>query len=123
MKFIEADNIPKPKGHYSHAVRSGSSLYVSGQFPSCSSAEDFKAQVSSALERCSLVLESAGLSLKDVVQTTAYIVDVGNWASFDEVYAGVFGEHKPARVVVPVSELHYGYKVEIQMTASAEESS
>jgi reactive intermediate/imine deaminase len=121
VKFIESEKIPKPKGHYSHAVKSGNSVYVSGQFPSCSSSEDFKVQVKSALERCSLVLEAAGCSLRDVVQTTAYIEGVSNWASFNEVYANEFGEHKPARVVVPVSELHYGYKVEIQMIASVEE--
>ena len=121
MKFINPDKLPLPKGHYTHAVVSGSSVYVSGQFPSCGPEENFKVQVKSALERCSQVLEAAGCSLDKVVQTTAYIVGVENWPSFNEVYAHAFGDHKPARVVVPVSELHYGYMVEIQMTATTQE--
>jgi enamine deaminase RidA (YjgF/YER057c/UK114 family) len=52
-----------------------------------------------------------------VVQCTAYIVGVANWPEFNRLYAERFGDHRPARAVVPVPELHHGFLVELQMTA------
>lgn len=69
------------------------------------------------MQKCAHILEAVGLTLADVVQCTAYIVGIDNWPRFNGVYAGIMGEHRPARAVVPVPELHYGYKVEIQLIA------
>jgi 2-iminobutanoate/2-iminopropanoate deaminase len=52
-----------------------------------------------------------------VVQCTAYISDVALWPQFNEIYASIFGSHKPARAVVPVAALHYGFQVEVQIVA------
>lgn len=118
MQYITSDKVPKPAGHYSQAVRSGQLVFVSGQIPSCGNEEDFETQTLNALQKCAHILEAAGCSFNDVVQCTAYIVGIDNWPLFNKVYAQQFGEHKPSRAVVPVPELHYGMKVEIQMLAA-----
>ncbi len=55
--------------------------------------------------------------MTDVVKVTAYIVDVSNWPLFNSIYAEEMGLAKPARTVVPVAELHYGYLVEMDAIA------
>ena len=124
MEFIQSNELPAPAGHYSQAVASGSLVFLSGILPAQSSLETgtgadagFEAQCASVFEQCDKVLRAAGCGLQDVVQCTAYIVGVENWPAFNGVYAGVFGSHKPARAVVPVPGLHYGYLVEVQLVA------
>ncbi len=117
MDFISSPHVPAPGGHYSQAVRANGIVYVSGVLPGDTLDRSFDEQARESLERCARVLEAAGCSLGDVVQCTAYIVGIGNWPSFNRVYAEVFGGHRPARAVVPVPELHHGALVEIQMVA------
>ena len=62
---------------------------------------------------------AAGAGAKDVLKVTVYIVGPENWAAFNAVYAEVFGEHRPARTVLPVSELYFGYLVEVEAVAAA----
>lgn len=118
MELINSEKLPPAAGHYSHAVRAGGMVYVSGVLPS-KEIEGFDAQVLDVLKRCTLALEAAGCELKQVAQCTAYIVGVENWPKLNALYAAHFGDHRPARAVVPVTELHYGALVEIQMTAVA----
>ena len=63
------------------------------------------------------MLEAAGSGPQDVLKVTAYIVDVGNWPGLNKVYAEVMGQARPARAVVPVPALHYGYLIEIDAVA------
>uniref|UniRef100_UPI003904C019 RidA family protein n=1 Tax=Gudongella sp. SC589 TaxID=3385990 RepID=UPI003904C019 len=63
------------------------------------------------------VLKEAGAARADVVQCRIYIIGVQNWDAVNEVYAEFFGNHKPARIVVPVPELHGGSLVEIEAVA------
>jgi enamine deaminase RidA (YjgF/YER057c/UK114 family) len=62
-------------------------------------------------------LRSAGAEPSDILKVTAYIVGVDNWPRFNAVYAEVMGAARPARTVVPVPELHYGYLVEVDAVA------
>ena len=120
MDFIHATQVPDPKGHYSHAVVSNGLMFVSGILPDAAApgtADTFERQVISVFDRCKHVLEAGNSSMKNVVQCTAYISDVALWPEFNTIYASVFGSHKPARAVVPVAALHYGFKVEIQIVA------
>jgi 2-iminobutanoate/2-iminopropanoate deaminase len=118
MKYITSDKVAVPAGHYSQGLQSGQLVFISGQLPSCSNEAEFETQVRDTLQKCAYILEAAGCSFSNVVQCTAYIVGIDNWPLFNKVYAEMFGAHKPARAVVPVPELHYGLKVEIQMIAS-----
>ena len=117
MDCIKSEKVPAPGGHYSQAVHANGVVYVSGVLPGDTIKEDFEAQVREVLTRCTHVLEAAGCSLTDVAQCTAYIVGTAHWPHFNRIYAEVFGDHRPARAVVPVPELHYGALVEVQMVA------
>ncbi len=126
MSRIEAIIVPDsaaPAGHYSVGVRHGGLVYVSGQLgvrPDGSHTADqpFEEQVRVALGNVLRVLAAAGLGPEDAVKVTAYIVGVENWPKFNAIYAEVMGDAKPARAVVPVPELHYGYLIEIDAIAA-----
>ena len=63
---------------------------------------------------------AAGCGKEDLIKVTFYLVGVENWPRFNEIYAEVMGPAKPARAVVPVPELHYGYLVEIEAIAACQ---
>ena len=122
MQQINAPGIAAPGGHYSHAVEVDGLVFVSGQLPVTPQGHtlkdaSFEAQGEQVLENCIAVLRAAGCALTDVVKTTAYVVGVENWPSFNQIYARHMGAHKPARSVVPVPALHYGYLIELEMVA------
>lgn len=121
MELIQSHELPAPAGHYSQAVAAGGLVFLSGILPSSAevdpAAAGFEAQCGSVFEQCGKVLRAAGCGFGDVVQCTAYIVGVENWPAFNAAYARVFGAHKPARTVVPVPALHYGFLVEVQLVA------
>lgn len=126
MNGIEPIIVPgsaAPAGHYSAAVRHGGLVYVSGQLgvlPDGSHTADrpFEDQVRATLDNVLRALDAAGLGPADLIKVTAYIVGVENWPHFNAVYAQVMGPAKPARAVVPVPELHYGYLIEIEAIAA-----
>jgi 2-iminobutanoate/2-iminopropanoate deaminase len=119
MKFISSADVPVPGGHYSHAVEAGGLMFVSGMLPAGNNNPPmpFAEQVHSALNHCSEVLAAAGCGLQDVVQATVYLAGVELWPAFNQLYAERFGDHRPARAVVPVPALHHGFLVEIQLVA------
>ncbi|MET0983285.1 MAG: RidA family protein [Telluria sp.] len=120
MELIDSSELPAPGGHYSQAVAAGSLVFLSGILPARDSigpTASFEAQCASVFDQCEKVLRAAGCGFGDVVQCTAYIVGVEAWPAFNAIYARVFGAHKPARAVVPVPGLHYGFLVEVQLVA------
>ena len=124
MKLINANAAPTPGGHYSHAVESNGMVFVSGVLPGKPAegeVDNFERQVRTTLKHCLSILNEAGCSFNDVVQTTAYIVGVDKWPEFNAIYKEILGEHRPARAVVPVPELHHGFLIEIQLVAEKPE--
>ena len=119
MEFIQSPELPLPAGHYSQAVATrGGLVFVSGVLPARELADlSFDAQCASVFAQCEKILRAAGCAMDDVVQCTAYLAGVEHWPAFNTAYAGVFGEHRPARAVVPVPALHYGFLVEVQLVA------
>jgi 2-iminobutanoate/2-iminopropanoate deaminase len=120
MELIQSPELPAPAGHYSQAVAAGGLVFLSGILPSSvevAATADFDAQCKSVFSQCEKVLRAAGCGFADVVQCTAYIVGVEHWPGFNAAYARAFGSHKPARAVVPVPGLHYGFLVEVQLVA------
>ena len=122
VAFVTTDELPPPGGHYSHAVRFGDLVFVSGQLGirpdgSHTAHLPFEDQVHQALENVLTALRSAGATADDVLKITAYIVDVERWPRFNALYAEFMGDVRPARTVVPVAQLHYGYLVEIDAIA------
>lgn len=123
MKQVLTPLAPDPVGHYSQAVVHQNLVYISGQLPVNPGTTDkhigsIEEQTEQTLKNLSQILTAAGSSLDRVIKTTVYISDIGLWAKVNKVYAGVFGEHRPARTVVPTSELHGGYQVEIDAIAA-----
>ena len=113
MNPIHPRAVATPLGLYSYGIESGGFVFVSGQLPATREGHAlakaaFEAQARQALDNCAAVLAAAGCSLSDVVKTTAYLVGIEHWPSFNQVYAERMGAHRPARTVVPVPALHHG---------------
>ena len=120
MEFIQSDELPLPGGHYSQAVAAGGLVFVSGILPARDSVApdaSFEDQCASVFNQCEKVLRASGCGLNDVVQCTVYLAGVEHWPAFNDLYARAFGAHKPARAVVPVPALHFGFLVELQLVA------
>jgi 2-iminobutanoate/2-iminopropanoate deaminase len=123
VKFISTEGAPAARGHYSQAVVHGGVVYVAGQLPIVPSAPDtklatFEEQARRVLDNVIAILEASGSGADLVLKSTVYITDVTHWPAFNAIYAEKFGAHKPARTVVPVAALHYGYLVEMDAIAA-----
>jgi 2-iminobutanoate/2-iminopropanoate deaminase len=124
LNKIKLPNAPEPKGHYSPGVAANGLIFVSGQLPmNLETGEiengSIEAQTELALLNVERVLHAAGSDLQNVLQMTIYISDIELWGKVNEVYARILGEHKPARAIVPVKDLHFDTKIEIQAIAAA----
>ncbi len=113
-------------GHYSPGIVSHGMLYISGQLPidhltGKLASGGVAEQTWAALRNMEKVLADAGLRKEAVVLCRIYIPDVGLWDEVNRIYAEYFGEHKPARVVVPTGKLHHGALVEIEAMAEMPE--
>jgi 2-iminobutanoate/2-iminopropanoate deaminase len=118
------DDLPRPGGHYSHAVRAGGLVFVAGQLPVAPdgrklNGEPFEAQARQVLANVAAALRSAGSSIDRLVQVRVYVTEIDDWPAFDALYAAWAGAARPARAVVPVPRLHYGFRIEIEATALA----
>jgi len=122
MNKIQPPNQPQPKGHYSPGVEHNGLIYVSGQLPMDLETRvpftgDIGKQTELALRNVEAVLHAAGSDLDHVLQMTIYVSDMELWGAVNTAYARVMGEHRPARAIVPVKDLHFGTKIEIQAIA------
>jgi 2-iminobutanoate/2-iminopropanoate deaminase len=120
---IVTEKAPKAIGPYSQGIDAGSFVFTSGQLPidmeiNALEKEDIKKAAKNSLENCRAILEQAGLSLKDVVKTTVFMVDLSEFAAMNEVYASYFPENPPARSCVQVAALPLGAKIEIELIAA-----
>lgn len=118
---LDVPGLPRPKGHYSYAVVQSGQVSTAGLLPIGPDGQAMNGEIEDEA-RCVLthlhsVLVAAGSDFHHLVKVTVYISDVSLWARFNAVYAEVLGEARPARAVVPVPELHYGCKLEIEATA------
>ena len=125
MKSITTDKAPAAGGHYSQAIVHNGFVFVAGQLPFVPGSSEKKVgtieeQTAQTLKNVEAVLEAAGSSLDRVVQMTIYVSDMELWGRVNAEYSKVMGEHKPARAVVPVKDLHYGYQIEIQAIGAVE---
>ncbi len=124
MEKINATGAPAAIGPYCHAVRSGSLVFTSGQIPVDPATgtlveDDIISQTRQVFTNLKMVLEAAGLELKDVVKTTVYLKDMAEFPQLNEIYAEHFGEHTPARSTIQVAALPLDCRVEIEAVAEA----
>jgi len=126
MKYIQPGDQPRPKGHYSPGILHNGLIYVSGQLPVTLDtrepfAGDIETQTELALQNVEAVLKEAGSDLSRVLQFTIYVSDIELWGQVNAVYARIMGDHRPARAIVPVKDLHFDTKIEIQAIAAVKE--
>ena len=120
--IIHTVHAPAAVGPYSQAVLTGGLLLTSGQLglnPETGILpEGVEAQAAQALQNIGAILAESGYERTDVVKTTIFIRNMGDFAAVNRIYAGFFGDHKPARSCVEVSALPKGGLVEIEATAA-----
>ncbi len=121
--IIRTDRAPLPIGPYNQAVLAGNFLFVSGQIALTPDTgelvtADIKSETKRVMENIGAILEAAGLDFKDVVKSSIFLTDIGNFASVNEVYGQYFTEQTaPARETVQVSKLPKNVNVEISVIA------
>lgn len=123
-KIITSVNAPAPIGPYSHGVLIDNILYTSGQVAKDAKSgemiqHDIKAETHKVMENLQAILKEAGMDLSNVVKTTIFCTDLGNFAAINEVYGSYFTGNFPARETVQVVKLPLNANVEISVTAAA----
>ena len=124
MNAIHTGMAPAAIGPYSQAIDSGAGIvFVSGQLPIDPATGAFpeggiKEQTRQSLANAKAILEAAGLGLGNVVKTTVFLADMGDFAAMNEVYAQFFTAPFPARSAVAVKTLPKGALVEIECIAA-----
>lgn len=118
---ISTTAAPGAIGPYSQAIDTGSMLFASGQIPinpaDGSIPEGIAAQTKQSLANVKAILAEAGLTVDNVVKTTVFLADMGDFAAMNEVYAEVFTAPFPARSAVAVKTLPKNVLVEIEVIA------
>jgi len=122
MQAISTAAAPAAIGPYSQAIVTPSYVFTAGQIALDAATgelvgDDAAGQTAQVLENLSAILRAAGSSLEQVVKTTIYLVDLGDFAAVNEVYARSMGETPPARSTGEVSRLPLGARVEIEAVA------
>lgn len=120
MKPVVNENAPR--GHYTPGMICGNTLYISGQTSAdpvtkMPVAGGFEAEMQMALHKMESVLKAAGCTKKSVVMCKIYLTSMELWDRANQVYGEFFGDHKPARIVLPVGSLSNGCQVEIEAVA------
>lgn len=118
---IESGNAPKAIGPYSQAVLVDDTLYVSGNIPvnpaTGDVADGIVNQSNQVFENMKAVLNEAGMGFENVMKTTAFLTELSNFATFNEIYASYFVAPYPARSCVEVSKLPKNVLVEVECIA------
>ncbi len=121
-RTIMVEAAPPAAGPYSHACAAGNMLYCSGQIALAPDGSGYTPmpvadEARLALDNLARVLEGCGSGLEHVVKTMWFLDDINDFATFNEVYAEYFGEHKPARSCVQAGKLPLNAKVEVEAIA------
>ena len=122
MKVISTKKAPSAIGPYSQAIQVGNLVYTSGQIPIDPATGVFaeggiKEQTRQSLSNVKAILEEIGLKMNNVVKTTVFLADMGDFADMNSVYAEFFMEPYPARSAIAVKTLPKGALVEIEVIA------
>ena len=123
ITLFNTKNLPAPGGHYSQAVIHNNLIYISGQLPFNPFTGEkitgrIEDQTQQILDNIDVILKDAGSKKNKVLKCTIYISDIDDWGRVNEVYSDYFGKHKPARAIVPVNNLHFGFKIEVELIAT-----
>ena len=117
-EIISTENAPAAIGTYSQAVKSGSTVYLSGQIPLVPKTMEFvsekiKPQIHQVFKNLSAVANAAGGDLNDIAKLNIFLTDLDCFPIVNEVMAEYFAQPYPARAAIGVSELPKGALVEM----------
>ncbi len=122
IAIVDTDRAPRPNGHYSQAVVHNGLVHLSMQLPFAPGSDeltpDVEGQMDQLLTNCEAILSAAGAALNRALSVTIYLTDVADWPAANAIFARRFGDHRPARAMVPVSGLHRGARVGMQLIAA-----
>jgi 2-iminobutanoate/2-iminopropanoate deaminase len=123
MKEILTKDAPSPAGHYSQAIEHNNLIYISGQLPINPRSKEKHAgtieeQTKQVLANLEAILIEANSGKDHVLKVTVYISDISLWDRVNSVYSSFFGDHRPARVIVPTNKLHFDFQIEIEAVAA-----
>ena len=123
LKRVETGAAPAAIGPYSQGIIVNGMLYTAGQIPLDPASGELvqggiEAQTHRVMQNLAAILEAAGGTLQNVVKTTVFLQDMGDFAAMNTIYAEHFGEHKPARSTVQAARLPRDVKVEIEVVAA-----
>ena len=123
-RAVKTENAPAAIGPYEQAIRVGDFLYTSGQIamdPTTGDmvTGDIEAETERVLKNLEAILSADGMTLNNVIKTTVYLADMGNFARMNQVYESFFSASKPARSCVQAAALPKGPAVEIDIIAVA----
>ena len=126
ISFISTDKAAKPLGHYSQAVVYKDTIYLSAQLGIVPNQHPIQVgsveeQVDQVLKNVREILIAAGSNLNRVLKVTIYLSDITLWDKINSIYTTFFAQHKPARAVIPVKELHHGFQVAMDVIAAVSE--
>ena len=121
-KIITSANAPAPIGPYSHSVLAGNTLYISGQVAKDAVTgemiqTDIKAETAKVMQNLKAILSEANMDFSNVVKSTIYCTNLGDFAAINEVYGTFFTTDFPARETVQVVKLPLNANVEISVVA------
>ena len=121
-EIVATDKAPGAIGPYSQGMKLNGVVYTAGQIPLDPSTMqlvegDVQAQAEQVMKNLTAVLEAAGSSLSKVVKTTCFLVDLGDFAAFNEIYGKHMGDNRPARSTIQVAALPAGARVEVEAIA------
>ncbi|WP_434085803.1 RidA family protein, partial [Proteus terrae] len=121
------DALSSPGGHYSHVVTANNMSFISGLLPLDKQGNPLankpvEAQITQVLENLNTCLLGINAKKTDIAQVKVYVTDINEWPVVNELYAKWIGEHRPARLVAGVKELHFGSKIEIEAVVIKEQS-
>jgi 2-iminobutanoate/2-iminopropanoate deaminase len=122
-QIINTNDAPAPIGPYNQAVQVGNFLFVSGQIPLDPVSGELvssgiAAETEMVMSNLKAILTAAGMDFKNVVKSTIFIMDMGQFAEINAVYGKYFPENAPARETVQVAQLPKGVNIEISVIAA-----
>lgn len=125
MQTVQTPEAPRPAGHYSQGIIHGGLVYVAGQLPLNPATgevvgDNAELQTERTMRNVEAILLAAGSGLDKLLSVTIYVTGRRHWEDVNRAFARLLGEHRPARAVIPVSELKPGCLVEIQAVAVVE---
>ena len=121
-KIIRTDKAPAPIGPYNQAIQYGDTLYISGQIPLDPATgnlvqDSIQAETHQVMKNLQAILTEAGMDFGNVLKTTIFMMDLGQFATVNEIYGSYFTGNYPARETVQVAGLPKAVNVEISMIA------